>query len=386
MPYESVVFNPRKYEKVLEENRRRVEAALSFGEPDRVPVQINVQGPYYARLFGIPLKHYYTDLKFMAEVQIKGLEWKLSWLQDDVTTVAISLDLGAIAEGLVFGCRIVMPDENDPWRSPWIVPKIETLDDVDKLEVPDPRDISAVRDVYRRLEELKRLVRERYGDIQVWGGLQIHPPVSAAGSLMGAERLYSWLYRYPDEMHKLLGKLEETFVALHEYHCEVTGSEPSSLYLADDHAGYLNRRMYERFALPYNLRLYERFGTRYRYLHMDSPMHHVADIVRDVYKVNHADLGVESDIRLIAKEFKGRVSFNGNANWRVILSGSPALIEVEVEKCIWYAAPGGGYIFDNGGETYAGVPPELLKYEVEYAKKVGRYPIKKDNFRHLSEH
>ncbi|MEM1522528.1 MAG: uroporphyrinogen decarboxylase family protein, partial [Thermofilaceae archaeon] len=158
-----------------------------------------------------------------------------------------------------------------------------------------------------------------------------------------------------------------------------------SLYLADDHSGYLNRRMYEEFALPYNLRLFERFGTRYRYLHMDSPMHHIADIVRDVYRVNHADLGVESDIRLIAREFKGRVSFNGNANWRALLSGSRTLIEVEVERCIYYAAPGGGYIFDNGGETYAGVPPELLKYEVEYAKRVGKYPIKRENFRHLDE-
>jgi len=380
-----MTFKLEKYERVLEENRRRVEAALSFEEPDRVPVQINVQGAYYAWLFGVPLRDYYTDLKLMAEVQLKGLEWRLSWLRDDVTSVAITLDLGAVAEGIVFGCRIVMPDDSDPWRSPWIVPKIKSLDDIDRLEVPDPRDLPAVRDVYRRLEELRRLVRDRYGDIPVWGGLQIHPPVSAAGSLMGPERLYSWLYRYPGEMHKLFRKLEEAFVALYEYHCEVTGSEPGSLYLADDHSGYLNRRMYEEFALPYNLRLFERFGTRYRYLHMDSPMHHIADIVRDVYRVNHADLGVESDIRLIAREFKGRVSFNGNANWRALLSGSRTLIEVEVERCIYYAAPGGGYIFDNGGETYAGVPPELLKYEVEYAKRVGKYPIKRENFRHLDE-
>ncbi|MEM2409856.1 MAG: uroporphyrinogen decarboxylase family protein [Thermofilaceae archaeon] len=380
-----MTFKLEKYERVLEENRRRVEAALSFEEPDRVPVQINVQGAYYAWLFGVPLRDYYTDLKLMAEVQLKGLEWRLSWLRDDVTSVAITLDLGAVAEGIVFSCRIVMPDDSDPWRSPWIVPKIKSLDDIDRLEVPDPRDLPAVRDVYRRLEELRRLVRDRYGNIPVWGGLQIHPPVSAAGSLMGPERLYSWLYRYPDEMHKLFRKLEEAFVALYEYHCEVTGSEPGSLYLADDHSGYLNRRMYEEFALPYNLRLFERFGTRYRYLHMDSPMHHIADIVRDVYRVNHADLGVESDIRLIAREFKGRVSFNGNANWRALLSGSRTLIEVEVERCIYYAAPGGGYIFDNGGETYAGVPPELLKYEVEYAKRVGKYPIKRENFRHLDE-
>jgi len=379
-----VVLDLSRFERRIEESRRRVEAALSFEEPDRVPVQINVGGPYYAWLLGVPLRDYYSDLRVMAEVQLRGLEWRLSWLGDDVTSVSVTLDLGAVAEGLLFGCEIVMPDDRDPWRSPWIVPKIRTLEDIDRLEVPDPHDVPAVRRVYERLGELRRWVRERYGDVPVWGGLQIHPPVSAAGSLLGPQRLYAWLHRYPAEMHKLLRKLEEAFAALREYHCEVTGADPAgSLYLADDHSGYLSRRMYEAFALPYNLRLFERFGTRYRYLHMDSPMHHIADIVRDVYRVHHADLGVESDIRAIAREFKGRVSFNGNADWRALLSGSVARVEVEVERCIYYAAPGGGYIFDNGGETYAGVPPEMLKYEVEYAKRVGRYPIKGDSFRHL---
>lgn len=378
-----MVFSLHKYEQTIENNRRRVEAALSFEEPDRVPVQINVQGPYYAWLLGVSLKDYYLDLRVMARVQVKGLEWRLSWLQDDVTSVSVNLDLGAVAEGLVFGCRIVMPDESDPWRSPWITPKIETLEDVDRLEVPDPRDLRAVREVYLKLQELKRIMKEEYGEVPVWGGVQIHPPVSAAGSLLGPQRLYTWMRRYPREIHKLLSKLLETFIALQEYHYEVTGSELGSLYLADDHSGYLSREMYEKFALPYNLHLYERFGKKYRYLHMDSPMHHVADIVRDVYKVHHADLGVESDIRVISREFKGRVSFNGNMDWRTLLSGSRERVEAEVEKCIYYAAPGGGYIFDNGGETYAAIPPYTLKYEVEYAKKVGNYPIKKDNFKHL---
>lgn len=376
-------FHPERYSAQLEESRERVEKALDFEEPDRVPVSINLQGPYYAWLFGVPLSEYYTNLKAMLYVQVKGLKWRLEWLRDDVTGVGVSLDLGAIAEGLVFGCEIVMPDERDPWRSPWIVPCIKTLEDIDRLEVPDPRDAPAIREVYRRLEELRRLVREHYGNLPVGGGLQIHPPVSAAGSLLGPQRLYAWLYRYPREMHKLFRKLEEAFVELKRFHHEVTGTEPGWLYLADDHAGYLSRRMYEEFALPYNLRLYERFGSRYRYLHMDSPMHHIADIVRDVYRVHHADLGVESDIHEIAREFKGRVSFNGNADWRALLSGSLEQIEMEVEKCIWYAAPGGGYIFDNGGETYAGAPPEALRYEVEYAKRVGKYPIKMENFNHL---
>ncbi len=91
-------FDPERYRAQLEESRKRVEKVLDFEEPDRVPVSINLQGPYYAWLFGVPLSEYYTDLKVMLYVQVKGLKWKLEWLRDDVTGVGVNLDLGAVAE------------------------------------------------------------------------------------------------------------------------------------------------------------------------------------------------------------------------------------------------------------------------------------------------
>ncbi|MEM3137598.1 MAG: uroporphyrinogen decarboxylase family protein [Thermofilaceae archaeon] len=375
-------LNFKRYEKVLEENRRRLETVRGFEEPDRVPVIINIQGPYYARLFNIPLSIYYRDLKVMLDVQVKGLEWKLNWLKDDLVYMGVSLDWGPITEGVFFNCEIIMPDQKTPWRSPWIIPSIKSLEDIDRLEVPDPRQHKEVKKFYSQLEELRRLAREYYEGLPVGGMFQIHPPVSAAGSLLGPQRLYTWMIKYPDEMHKLFKKLEEAYVLLQEHYYEVTSSEPGYLGLNDDHAGYLSRKLYEKFALPYNTRLYERFGTKDRYLHMDSRMDHITDIVRDVYKVKYVDVGVENDISIIAREFKGKVIIDGNADWRVLLCGEFELIEREVEKCIYYAAPGGGYVFDNGGETYAEVPPEALKYEVEYAKNVGRYPINLDNFKH----
>ncbi|RLE77943.1 MAG: hypothetical protein DRJ56_01210 [Thermoprotei archaeon] len=376
-------FDYERYSRLAERNRERLEIASRFEEPDRVPVVIGVGGPYYAKLFGYTLAEYYNDLSVMLDAQAKGIKWRLTVLKDDLSHVGFWLDVGSVAEGIVFNCKVVMPDDSRPWQSPWIVPRIKTLEDIDELEVPDPREQPGVRRYYERLEEFKRLVRSHYGDVPVGGGLQIHPPVSAAGSLMGPGRLYAWLYRYPSDMHKLFRKLEETFVALQEYYYEVTGSEPGSLGLCDDHAGYLSREMYERFALPYNLRLYERFGQKSRSLHMDSHMDHITDILTNIYRIGYADVGVENDVRILAEAFKGRVVFKGNANWRALLSGKLEPIEVEVERCIFHAAEGGGYIFDNGGETYVNVPPSALKYEVEYAKRVGRYPIRPERFRHL---
>jgi len=378
-------LDKRRFEKIIEENRRRLETARRFEEPDRVPVVIHLGGPYYAKLFGYTLAQYYNDLRVMLEVQVRGLKWRLTWLKDDITWVGIGLDIGSIAEGLVFDCKVVMPDDSRPWQSPWIVPRIKSLEDIDKLEVPDPYSHRGIKEYYSKLARFRKIARS-ICDLPVGGRLQIHPPFSAAGSLLGPQRLYTWIYRYPNELHKLLRKLEETFIVLQEFYYEITGSELEGLGLADDHAGYLNREMYKKFVEPYNSRLYERFGKRHRALHMDSRMDHITDILKRVYKLNEADVGVENNIRIIAREFKDSIVFKGNADWRVLLSGKLEMVEREVEKCIYYAAPGGGYIFDNGGETYAEVPPEMLRYEVEYAKRIGRYPLKLERFKYIGRH
>lgn len=378
-------FDPNKYVKIVEKNRERIDKARRFEEPDRVPVVIGLGGPYYAKIFGYTLAEYYNNLSIMLDVQIRGMKWRLTWLQDDYTGMGIWLDIGSISEGIVFNCEIEMPSQKNPWKSPWIVPCIKSLEDIDKLEVPDPYRHEGIKAYYEKLEKYEKLAKSYYGNISVGGKLQIHPPMSAAGSLLGPRRLYSWLYKYPNDMHKLFRKLEETFKVLQEYYYDVRGGSKGYLGLCDDHAGYLNRQMYEKFVLPYNLRLYETYGTEQRSLHMDSHMDHITDILLEKYKLNSVDAGVENDIRILAKAFKGKIVFSGNADWRVLLSGSLEKIELEVEKCIYIAAPGGGYIFDNGGETYTGVPPEMLKYEVEYAKKVGRYPITEKNFKHLDQ-
>ncbi len=335
-------FDPARFSKQIEESRKRLEKVAEFEEPDRVPVIISLGGPYYAKLFGYTFAEYYGDLAVMLNTQVKGIKWRMSWLKDDFVSVGVHLDIGSTAEGIVFNCRVEWPSSEKPWQSPWIIPCIKTLEDIDRLEVPDPRSHRGVREYYEKLEKFKKLVRENYGQLPVGGMLQIHPPVSAAGSLMGPGRLYSWLYRYPLEMHALFRKLEETFKLLQEYYYEVTGAEPGSLGLADDHSGYLNRRMYEEFTLPYNLRLYERFGARYRSLHMDSHMDHIADLLVDVYRINFADAGVENNIAKLAEAFKGRVVFKGNADWRSLIEAPIENVELEVEKCIFLCRSGRG--------------------------------------------
>lgn len=378
----------------LEERRAIYDAARNFEEGERVPVVIRHIGtPFLCWLFGYNWYQYYWNRDVQWEVRVNGAKWVYEVLKDDRFPGVIGckivdnppafvndpsefrLDLGAVSEGIVFDCDIRMPTKDNPWVSPWIIPKLKTPEDVEKLEVPD------IKDVNKRLEEwIFKIHRKRLKNLTVG----IHPPLSAAGSLMGMSRLYPFLYRYPKLMHKLLGKLLETYFLLVDYRRETTGTnnlEEGDWSLGDDHSGFLNEKMYRGFVLPYNRRIYERYAPKgWRHLHVDSCVTHIAHILRDEMKLNSVDIAktdIGCDLTKAKKEFDGRVVMHGGFNGGLLVAGSRETIEREVERCIRTAAPGGGYIFDVSGE---GVMPKIdvdkLLYMVKYAKKIGRYPIR----------
>lgn len=183
-------FSTEMFSNVLKENIRRLEKAYSFEEADRVPIVIGLGGPYYAKFFGYTFAEYYNNLSVMLDAQIKDIKWRFSWLKDDFTAVGVFLDTGSISEGIFFGCEVELPNEVNPWKSPWIIPCIKNLEDIDMLEVPDPRNHLGVKEYYDRLEKFEKMAKNYYSDIPIGGRFQIHPPISAAGSLLGPRRLY----------------------------------------------------------------------------------------------------------------------------------------------------------------------------------------------------
>jgi uroporphyrinogen-III decarboxylase len=382
------------YEKLsLDEKERirlaewRISKAKNFEEADRVPVQIRVHNPFFTWVLGYTFYDYYRNWDVCRLVQIEGPKWAFRNLGDDRAPVPYDAwlnkieeyplpDVGSVGEGIVFECKIVLPEKERPWTTPWIIPKFKTLEDLDKLVVPDPKECE---------KRLREHIRRAYGkEIPLPRGMvpKIHPPLSAAGSLMGAETLFTFLYKHPNEMHKFLEKLYKTYCVLKDYEDDQRGRESRSLNLADDHAGYLNVDMYKKFVLPYNKRLYERYGREKRRLHMDSKSDHIAYIIVEEYKINEMDLGSSqfTDIAKIKKAFKDKVFFNGNLDTRLLVSGNEEEIRKSIEYCIYNAAERGGYAFDVGGETFANVDINKLKFAIEYAKKIGKYPIRTKNY------
>lgn len=366
-----MAFDPEKFRDRIAESQRRIDIASRFEEPDRVPITISAVGSYYCWLFGYDIAEYYQDVALQLEVQLKGQEWAFEELCDDRTGYGLWTDLGPLGEGLLWGCAIERP----AGTSPWIVPCVHTPQDIERLPVPDPATAPGVKWALEQHERIKELARERGIGLSVGGGVSIHPPLSAACALAPAHLVYEWLYTEPERMRLFFGKLLEAFFRLTEFNDRYFGvKEHRSIGLADDNSAFVSDEMYRELALPYNQAIYDRYGQEGRYLHADGPNDHHFETYANVLRLTRMDIGGFSDIAAAKRALAGKVVMSGGLNCKD-LYGDFEAARPTIERAVRIGAPGGGYIFAIGGETYPGVRPDTLIRTVEYVKEIGRYPI-----------
>lgn len=366
-----MAFDPEKYRDRIEESRRRIEITSRFEEPDRVPIRISEGGSYYCWLFGHDIGEYYQNVELQIEVQLKGLEWAYEELFDDRTGHGLRAEVGPVGEALLWDCAIERP----PGTSPWIVPCVHSLEEMERLPAPDPASARGVKWALERRQRMAELARERGVTLGVGGGVGIHPPLSAACALAPPHLVYEWMYTHPERIRRFFDKLLEAFFRLTDFNDRCFGvKERRSIGLADDNSAFVSDEMYRDLVLPYNQAIYDRYGQEGRYLHADGPNDHHFETYADILKLTQMDIGGWSDIATAKRALAGKVVMSGGLNCKDLYGDLDAARPV-IERAIRIGAPGGGYILAIGGETYPGVKPDTLIRAVEFAKDIGRYPI-----------
>ena len=365
-------FNPEKFRNKIEESKRRIDIACSFKEPDCLPIQIKVSGTYFAWMCGYNIKEYFLDREIMVDVQLKGLEWCFEHLKDDRIDYSIYLQLGIIYEGLFFDCPIEYPDNAEPR----IVPKLKTEEDIDKLEVPDPATHPKIEWVFQEAEKTKRIMKKKGINLPFNFDFGIHPPLSAACAIMDPTDVYTMMYTNPQAIKKLFDKLLDAFFKIRDYMDKRLGIKRKDIGLANDNSAFISNKMYREMVLPYDKAIYERYGKNRRYLHADGPNDHNFKTFCEDLKIDYMDIGGWSSLKEAVKVMKGKTVIFGGLNNKDLYKGLDDSAKEKIKEAVRIAAPGGGYIFGIGGETYPGVSPETLIKLVDYVKRIGKYPIK----------
>lgn len=155
----------------------RVKVAYSLGEPDRIPVFPMVTYASGTRL-GYSLREYCHDAKKMVKSQLHfqgqfGYDFALSFA-----------DVWVFAEAV--GVRLDFPDNNtpNPVESP-----VKTMEDLERLEVPDPGRDGRLPIIVEGIELLRREVGSK---IAIYTGGQ--GPFSLAAEIRGLQAFLKDLY------------------------------------------------------------------------------------------------------------------------------------------------------------------------------------------------
>jgi uroporphyrinogen-III decarboxylase len=209
---------------------------------------------------------YVTDPAVMTAYQERTYYDQVKEIDDDFVPYLMPW-FGTVVAASALGCQIEFQPKMDPAANPRFYP-VQTIEDVHRLEIPDPETAGLMPDVLKTLKYMKE------NSFLPVGITDFQGPLTTANQLMGYDKLIYLMYDHPDVMHELMEKVTETLIAWVKKQKEVIG-EPltecisdqqvytgkhAGVWFSDDDAVLMSNRTYREFVVPYNSRILQSFG------------------------------------------------------------------------------------------------------------------------------
>jgi MtaA/CmuA family methyltransferase len=281
----------------------------------------------------------------------------------------VILENGTVALAQACGCQVEYIAGSAPVH---IAPAISSLDEIDKLVIPDPYKAHPL------VENLKatRLVVNEIGKQAFIMGRADQGPFSLASMLLGVQEFLMALAdpKNKEKLHRLLAfSLEVVYryaVAQSEQGAHIT-SIGESLSGPD----VTSPKMYKEYEWGYARRLTERLKEK------NIPLaYHICGngtrIVADMTETGAAvlELDYKCDLPIIKQATLGKTTILGVIDPSGVLAlGTPALVTEKVREELEILAPGGGLILGPGCALPPITPPENIHTMIETAHRYGRY-------------
>ncbi len=338
----------------------RVMQALSFKEPDRVPLVPSTRFVCIKHA-GYTLGECYRDVNKFVDAQEKAIsDFNLDAAWDLAGIYYISQALGQ---------NLAIP-ENDPPAA--LEPFIHSSKDLAKLANFKPENAPILE--YQL--EMNRKLRARVGkDMPLI--TYIESPFYLACVLRGTQELYMDMYEDPQFIKDLIDTLVEVSKKTAYY---VAKESTDIIYTACPQASkaMISKKAFQEFVHPSFLKVFDYWRNT---LGKKILFHVCGDwsdrfdlLVEERPDVLHVD---KVDLKWLKEICDGKVTINGNVSTtKTLLIGKPEEVEEEAHSCIKAAASGGGFLLGGdctlGRDTLAanmqGMTTAVAKY--------GVYPIK----------
>ncbi|GMQ93839.1 MAG: uroporphyrinogen decarboxylase family protein [Acidimicrobiia bacterium] len=353
----------------------RVRAVLGGGIPDRVPVNLH-NFMMTAEASGLPFPEFFQDGEAMAEGQVQA------WREYGHDVLLLENGTAALAEAC--GCEVEYMRDSAPVSHG---PAIKSLDDLDKLEVPDPYKVHPLT------ENLKttRIVAREIGDEAFIMGRADQGPFSLASMLLGMDEFLLQLARSrpkpsrrrraeeadPDLAKKLHRLLEFSLEVTTRYaHAQIEqGAHATSIGESLSGPDVCSPQAYREYEWGYAKTMVERLQQ-----HDILLAYHICGdataIVPDMVATGAAilELDYKIDMAAVKEATRGKTTVLGPVDPSGVMAmGTPEEVEEKCKEAIEILGAGGGLILGPGCALPPTTPPENVHAMVEAAKRHGVY-------------
>ena len=324
---------------------------------DRVPVDLH-NFMVIPRFMDVTnFADFYRDGEAMAEGQIKA------WERYGHDVVMVENGTAALAEAC--GVEVEYMKQSAPVASH---PAISSLDEIDKLKVPDPYQDPLLKELLKST----RIVVEEIGDKAFVMGRADQGPFSLACEIRGMSEFLLDL-ALGEELDKVHQLMEFCLTVCERYALAQIEQGAHATSIGDSPSGpdVISPKYYREFAYPY----VERLAMSLKKEDVILSYHicgNATPIIADMINTGAAILEIDqkSDQIKVKEAAKGKATVLGPIDPSEVMdNGTPELVLEKCEEALRNLSPGEGFILGPGCALPPTTPDENIDAMIEAAKR-----------------
>lgn len=337
----------------------RMSKYMSGEKVDHIPCIL--QGPEYAvaHVLGYTAKE--CKLQYEVRREVTRAEY------EEFGRGNFTVDLGLKRMGAALGSNLYQPEDSINYIDKFI---LDDLDDLDKLEIPDPRTTPILKELIENGHRMKKDLPF----IGIGGG--VAGPISTAVGVYPVEKFLKATRKNPEGIHKLLDFCVDCNLRFIEVLKEEF--ENISIGICDPvtSTSIISKKQFDEFSLPAFKKLVDGIVE----ITGEPPFVHICGTTKQIWPAM-IDCGIETfsvdNIEDIgeAKEILGNhMAIVGNVDpVNVLRNGSIDDVIEAVKECLKKAADSPkGYVLGTGCQVPKGVPRENMYAFLYAARRYGR--------------
>jgi uroporphyrinogen decarboxylase len=311
----------------------RIQAALSFGKPDRVPVIAQVFG-HAAVLSDVSLGAYVRDGELLANCQLKALS------RYGYDAVFALMDSGVETEAV--GSSLTYRTDMYPYVEQYAIADAR---EVDKFSMPDPRRSGRMPEVLKAAQVLRRELQD---EVLIVGC--VLGPMTLAMQLMGPEKTLFLAADEPDLFAGVLDFALEVAVSFGLAQIEA-GAHLPLVFDPSASPAVIPPQFFREFVLPRTKRLFSALksgGSFANWLHIAGPAEAIFPFYPEAgVDIANFDYCIDP---LRARQILPRTCLDGNIKPLSFVEATPNDIAEDSASLLELFSPHGGLILSSGCE------------------------------------